>query len=280
MQLEYNPDLVLTQEHTEAEVQNFTGSFCGFVLLREVAYDLGAFAERLKKVWGIAMLPSFAGLLRDEDTADGDWITDAPRDLMLDVPGAMVTVSFMEQPVPDGEAEYAAAHAVWPESMQAAKQHAAHLMIAVLPDHMSAMDAGMLYCRILSTALEDEHALAVYTSGTILEPKAFQQYTAQAVDALPMENLIFVGTYTREGGNCGYTVGMDSFGKDELEVLDCAESAEQIGHILRVCAQKMVMENTPAQWYITVDVDGQQWEGRRKDGVMVEGHSLQLQCKL
>ena len=80
----------------------------------------------------------------------------------------------------------------------------------------------------------------------------------------------------REGGNCGYTVGMDAFGKDELELLDCAESVETITQMLRACAYKIITENKTAVWYMTIEVDGVQWELRRKDGVMVEGHSLQL----
>ena len=67
------------------------------------------------------------------------------------------------------------------------------------------------------------------------------------------------------------------FGKDELEILDCKESPELIHRVLYMCADKMIHENKSAAWYITVDVDGTQWEGRRKDGVMEEGHSLHLQ---
>ena len=37
---------------------------------------------------------------------------------------------------------------------------------------------------------------------------------------LPLNNWIWFGLHRREGGVCGYTYGMDVFGKEELEVLD------------------------------------------------------------
>ncbi len=262
MQIDYNPDLILTQEHTEEEIQNYTGSFCGFVLLNEPEYDLIALAERLHQQ-GIAVLAP------GENKA-------LVQDLMLDVQGAMVTISMISEPIPDGEAEAAAVFALWDGAKEAAEHHKAHLMIAVLPDTLSAMEAGRLYCQILSTALDATQVLAVYTSGTVLEPKQFQQQTLQSTDGMPLENLIFVGTYTCDGGNCGYTVGMDAFGKDELELLDSTESVERIAYILRECAKQILTKDAPASWYLTIDLDGVVWEGRRKDGVMVEGHSIQL----
>ncbi len=267
MQIEYNPDLILTQEYTEAEVQNYTGSFCGFVLLKS-SYHLQALTERLQKTYNIAAAPNGMDFC--------DSMQDFMQDLMLDVPGAMVTVSFMNEPIPEGEAETAAMHAVWEGANHAAKTHTAHLMIAVLPDTMSAIDAGKLYSRIISAALEDDAVLAVYTSGTILEPMQFCQHTAEAGDLLPLDNLIFIGTYVREGGNCGYTVGLDAFGKDELEILDSNESSESVAYVLRECANIILTDNLPSQWYFTAEIDGITWEGRRKDGVMVEGHSIQL----
>ncbi|MBQ6853198.1 MAG: hypothetical protein IJO07_03360 [Peptococcaceae bacterium] len=260
MQIDYNPDLALTHEHTAAEVQNFTGSFCGFVLLKR-GYNIQTLSERLRHQYGIEMWPSHTGDVLIQD-------------FMLDVPGAMVTISLIDLPIPDAEAEAAAVHAAWQGAAAAAKQHAAHLMIAVLPDTMPAFDAGKLYCSMISAAVDDEAVLAVYTSGTIMDPLQFRQPAEEA--AALLDKLIFVGTYVREGGTCGYTVGMDAFGKDELEILDCAGSVETVARVLRMCAYKLIEENKAAGWYTAIEVDGAVWEGRRKDGVMVEGHSLQL----
>ena len=266
MQLEYNPDEILTKEYTEAEVRNYTGSFCGFVLLRNAGYDLQALTNRLQCQWEIAPL------------VFGDMEQSVPMsDVMLDVPGAMVTVSLMEGPVPDGEAEVAASHAVWHKAKEMVHQHKAHLMIAVLPNEMTAVEAGKLYCKIVSAASDDDNALAVYTSGTIMEPIQFRQTTMHTThDSIPLDNLVFVGTYTQGDTNGGYTVGMDAFGKDELEIVQSCEAEETIYGVLHEATRMILAEEQPAQWYLTMLIEDAIWEGRRKDGVMVEGHSIQL----
>ena len=198
------------------------------------------------------------------------------QDLMLDVPGALVTISLFTMPVPEHETEAAAQYARWDGAQTAAQSHKAHLMIAVMPDRMSAADAGRLYCTIMAAALDDAGALAVYTSGSVMEPSQFCARTAGDDPQLLVENLVVIRTYTRPGGNCGYTIGMDAFGKDELEVLDCTESIETIAHVLKQCVLHILDADSPSGWYLTITIDGRQWEGRRKDGVMVEGHSLQL----
>ena len=266
----YNPDLILTEAFSAEEERNYTGSFCGFVLLDNESYSFLQLRERLQQ-WEIAPLA--------DSFLDDAMMTDT--DLIFEVPGAMITVSLMKEPIPDGEAEAAALHALWQDAQSVVKAHTAHLMIAVLPRELHAMDAGRLYSRMVSACLDDPHAKAVYTSGTILSPEAFQKETTYMTpDSLPIRNLIYVGTYQCEGGNCGYTVGMDAFGRDELEVLDSALSKETIAHYLYQIAALLLSEQQPAQWYFTVSVNGLEWEARRKDGVMVEGHSMQLQHKL
>lgn len=265
MQMNYNPDLVLTEEHTDDEQRNFTGSFCGFVLLKESFYDFAALAKRLETQLHISHLTMGEG--------------DMPiQDLMLDIPGALVTISLMGEPIPDEEAAMASKRALWNGAENAAKQHKAHLMIAVLPDTMGAREAGRLYCNIISAALEDGNGLAVYSSGTMMEPVEFQKNTMETADGgLPMDNLLYIGTYAGPEGTCGYTVGMDAFGKDELELLNSGEPAETVRLVLEQCAKAMLEQDAEAKWYYTFELNGSTWEGRRKDAIMVEGHSIQLQ---
>lgn len=264
MQINYNPNLVLKEEHTEEEERNFTGSFCGFVLLKEGFYDLAALAKRLETQLHITHVPM------GED--------DLPiQDLMLDIPGALVTISLIGEPIPEEEAAVASKRALWSGAEDAAKQHTAQLMIAVLPDTMEAAEAGRLYCKIISAVLEDGNGLAVYSSGTMMEPMMFRYHTAQMdPESVPFDNLLYIGIYTGTDGTCGYTTGMDSFGKDELEIINCDCAPEMVKTVLMVCAKQLIQDDTPARWYFTMEVDGCIWEGRRKDAIMVEGHSIQL----
>ena len=156
---------VLTEEHSAAEKKNYTGSFCGFVLLNTASYDLAALTRRLEQRWGITPI-----VPEDEITVEGgqegDWLEEllaeesvdlltAPDlqdgNLVFDIPGALVAIGFMPAPVPDGEAErFAANNYMWPEAVEVTKQHTAHLMVAVLPREMAAIDAGKTYVKIIS----------------------------------------------------------------------------------------------------------------------------------
>lgn len=273
MQFVQGRDDILLQEHTESEIRNYTGSFCGFVLLNTDTYDLPALQNRLELQWNIAFPHS-----KEQSQEKEHIVNDIIQDIVLDLPGAMVTVSFLNEPIPQEEIIVAAAHALWPEAELAARTHCAHLMIAVLPADMLAMDAACFYCKVMSSALDAANAVAVYTSGTILDPIQFQFVTAQMVtlQRLPLENLFYIGTYTREGKYCGYTVGMDAFGRDELELFDYDESEVKLVEILQQCIYKLLAENGTAKWYFTLELEDGIWEGRRKDGVMVDGHSIQL----
>ena len=111
----YNPDLILTETFSEEEERNYTGSFCGFVLLDQGAYSFAPLRDRLQQ-WGI------------EPLADSflDDVMMSDMDLMFEVPGAMITVSLMKEPIPDGEAEAAAMHVLWQEAQSVIKAHTAH----------------------------------------------------------------------------------------------------------------------------------------------------------
>ena len=120
LKFENNPDAVLNEEHSAMEKRNYTGSFCGFILLDGPGYNLTALADRLKQDWGIAPEESPEEQIVVEGGAAGDWLDDllaeasmdvltAPEvqdgNLVFDMPGAMVAVGYMPEPIPDGEAE-------------------------------------------------------------------------------------------------------------------------------------------------------------------------------
>ena len=68
-------------------------------------------------------------------------------------------------------------YADWADAVSIAENHKAHLMAAVLPLGMAPLEAGKVYVKLLSSCLAGEHAIAVYTSGTVLEPGAYQRET-------------------------------------------------------------------------------------------------------
>lgn len=263
--IEDNGILILTEQHSAEEERNYTGSFCGFVLLEEAEYTMEQVKKNLKEQWNIIPAPQQDGF-------------DSPMDLMIEVDGAMITVSLFLEPVPEQEAEFAAEHALWQGAKDVACSHKAHLMVAVLPRQLNALEAAQLYCKVLVSCIDDKNTTAIYTSGTILSPEELADTVDQMRRGIfPLTALVHIGTYITESGTCGYTVGMDAFGKDELEILNCVESEAEIHHVLQTAAKEILEQDLKAAWYLRISCDDTVWEGRRKDGVMVEGHSIQFQ---
>lgn len=295
LKFENNPEAVLTEEHSAMEKRNYTGSFCGFILLDKAEYNLTALAERLKQTWGIAPEANEENQVFVEGGEAGDWLDEllaeesvdvltAPEiqdgNLVFDMPGAMVAVGYMPEPIPDGEAErFAKNNYLWPDASRVAAGHVAHLMIAVLPRDMAPVEAGKTYVKIMSSCLESEHAVGAYTSGTVLEPLYYQKIVAEMGQGkLPVANWIYFGTYQNENGNNAYTIGMDAFGKDELEILASKRSDEELRDFLYKVAYYVLEDDITLKSGETIGFAGdQKYPMKRGDAVAVEGHSIQIQ---
>lgn len=294
MKLECDPMAVLTEEHSAAEQRNYTGSFCGFVLLDRATYDLHRLAARLKQRWGMVPEVAEQAEITIEGGQEGDWLEQLLAEetvdiltepemqdgnLVFDIPGAMIAVSFEPSPVPDGEAErYAASNYFWPEAVAVTKRHVAHLMIAVLPRDMAPVEAGKTYVKVITSCLEAENAIGVYTSGTVLEPE-FYRNGAAAMERgeLPLLNWLHFGVYQNEHGSNGYTIGMDAFGKDELEVLGSQHTLEEVRTFLFDMAYYMLETDvTLKNGEIIGFAAEQKLAFKRGDGVAVDGHSIQI----
>ena len=207
-------------------------SFVGFVLLSEVAWDRAQFIRDLKAEWDID-----AETEKDEDD-------DETADVLVFPVGDMTAaVSMMPGPVPEGEAEQNAANNyMWPEAVETAKAHRAHLMVAVLGKDADLKERGKLFVKLISCCCSQEHATGVYASGTVFEPRFYQSFAEMMKeDALPIFNWIWFGLYQTENGVSCYTYGMDTFGKDEMEVLDVNAAPSEVRDFLS-CLVGYVLE--------------------------------------
>lgn len=276
------------------EKRNYTGSFCGFILLDKQGYDLTALAARLKQRWGIAPEESAEEQITVEGGEDGDWLDQllaeetvdvltAPEihndNLVFDMPGAMIAIGYMPTPVPDREAEhFAKNNYFWPEASQVTASHVAHLMVAVLPRDMAPVEAGKTYIKIMSSCLESENAIGAYTSGTVLEPAFYQKVTAGMEQGkLPVFNWIYFGVYQNETGNNAYTIGMDAFGKDELEILGSKHTEQELRDFLFDVVYYVLEGDITLKSGETIGFTAdQKLPMKRGDGVAVEGHSIQI----
>ena len=99
----------MEQARRAEEQKENPGTFVNYVLLKEANWDKEALLRNLKETWGIEDEPDNG---EDEDGED----TDTDEVFVISYQGAMIAVSFMPAPIPDGEAEEAAAkNFMWPD---------------------------------------------------------------------------------------------------------------------------------------------------------------------
>ena len=199
-------------KRAEAEAEDesdHTGVFTGFVLLSKAEWDKKQFIRDMQEKWDIPV---------DEYDASGDKSDDA---LVFEVGDMLAAVSLASYPIPSGEAEgNAENNYMWEDAVKVAKEHRAHLMVAVLGKEKDLLEKGKLFTKVVAACCRQKYATGIYTSGVVFEPRFYEGFAdMMQEDELPIFNWIWFGLWKNEKGLNGYTYGMEAFGKDEMEVL-------------------------------------------------------------
>ena len=199
-------------KRAEAEAEDesdHTGVFTGFVLLSKAEWDKEQFIRDMKEKWDIAVEEYDASEEKDDDA------------LVFEVGDMLAAVSLADYPIPGGEAEgNAENNYMWEDAVKVAKEHRAHLMVAVLGKEEDLLEKGKLFTKVVAACCRQEYATGIYTSGVVFEPRFYEGFAdMMQEDELPIFNWIWFGLWRDENGMNGYTYGLDVFGKDEMEVL-------------------------------------------------------------
>ena len=199
-------------KRVEAEAEDesdHTGVFTGFVLLSKAEWDKEQFIRDMKEKWDIAVDEYDASEEKDDDA------------LVFEVGDMLAAVSLASYPIPGGEAEgNAENNYMWEDAVKAAKEHCAHIMVAVLGKEEDLLEKGKLFTKVVASCCRQEYATGIYTSGVVFEPGFYEGFAdTMQNDELPIFNWIWFGLWRDENGMNGYTYGLDVFGKDEMEVL-------------------------------------------------------------
>ena len=196
-------------EAADEDESDRTGVFTGFVLLSRGEWDKEQFIRDMKEKWDIPV---------EEYDASEEKADDA---LVFEVGDMLAAVSLAEYPIPDGEAEANAENNyMWEDAVKVAKEHRAHLMVAVLGKEEDLLEKGKLFTKVVAACCRQNYATGIYTSGVVFEPRFYEGFAdMMQEDELPIFNWIWFGLWRDENGMNGYTYGMESFGKDEMEVL-------------------------------------------------------------
>ena len=192
-----------TDEEAESDHK---GVFSGFVLLSKGKWDKQQFIRDMKEKWDITV---------EEDENKSD------HAVVFDVGDMIAAVSLMPYPIPGSEAETNAENNyMWPDAVKAAKEHSAHIMVAVLGKEEDVLEKGKLYTKLVAACCRQKYATGVYTSGVVFESRFYEGFADMMKEGeLPIFNWIWFGLYRDKSGMNAYTYGLDVFGKDEMEVL-------------------------------------------------------------
>lgn len=214
------------------------GSFISFVLLGEPVFSLEQLVSDLKEDWNID--------IKKDDKAEMDLENVTA---VFSVDNMLATIGLIPAPVPDDEAVHnAETNFRWKEAVEVTKSHKAHLVVAVLSHDKPMMEAGTLLVKLGAACLKQQHAIAINTAGTVMEPNVYKEYAKDAIadGMFPILNLIFFGIYSNDNGKTisGYTFGLQNFDKDEIEVLDSQHSASEVFEFLIDVASYVVESDT------------------------------------
>ncbi len=123
-------------------VLSHKGSFAGSVLLSEAEWDKEQLIRDLQEEWGIV----------DEEPDEGGEDNENSGDIVvMRVGGMMLVVTLFHGHIPDNEAEINAENNyMWPEAVEAAKAHRAHIMVAVLGEEEKLLERGRLFTKAMA----------------------------------------------------------------------------------------------------------------------------------
>ena len=218
-------DAEVLEDDADEEETDRKGSFAGSVLLSKAEWDKEQLIRDLREEWGIV----------DDELDEGDEDNENSDDaVVMRVGGMMLIVTLFHGHIPDNEAEINAENNyMWPEAVEVAKVHKAHIVVAVLGEEEKLLERGKLFTKAMAVCCKQKYATGVYTSGVVFEPR-FYEGLADMIkeDELPIFNWVWFGLYRSEGGLNGYTYGMDVFGKEEMEVLNTDAEPEDLRDFL------------------------------------------------
>ena len=222
-------------KRAEAESEDegdHTGVFTGFVLLSKAEWDKEQFIRDMKEKWDIPVEEYDESEEKDDDA------------LVFEVGDMLAAVSLAAYPIPGGEAEgNAENNYMWEDAVKVAKEHRAHLMVAVLGKEEDLLEKGKLFTKVVAACCRQKYATGIYTSGVVFEPRFYEGFAdMMEEDELPIFNWIWFGLWRDENGLNGYTYGMEAFGKDEMEVLGTNADPNDLRDFLASLAS-YVLEN-------------------------------------
>ena len=241
------------------------GPYAAILLLREPAWDPLAVTAALRDVWGIELSSPEV----DEDS------------LIAGLDGHMVAVSLIRGPVPGNEAPDAASNNyMWPEGPEEVRGHTAHLIVALVNHGGDPVRCGLDFTKLVDACVRACRPVGIYQNETVYRPEFYMMETDsyRTRDVLPVLVMVWIGMYRTSGGVSAYTVGMHSYGREEMEVLDADDESYNVMNFLYDVIYHSMVTGTVFRDGDTFGFGPDQvLTVTRSSGVSLDGYTLKLQ---
>ena len=198
--------------------------------------------------------------------------------LVFEADGMLVACGFVDVPVPDGEAEEnAKTNLMWKDAVKVTSTHQAHVLIYVL-NATDAIKRSLLHTKVTCSFLKMENAIGVYQNSTVLSPEFYIEGASSITKGyLPILNWVHFGLYPDKDGVSGYTVGLNKFGKDEIEVIMTKKAPIDLYDLMVSIAGYVIENDVTLRDGETIGFSpAQRLKITRSEGVAVEGQSLKI----
>ena len=244
----------------------------GFVLLNDVSLDIDLLVKYLYDDWGIT-IPA-------EDIRVDD---DGFPAFVSNVDNMFAAISLMPAPVPNGEAvDNAKTNFRWPQAVSVTESHKAHIMVIAMPlGSPSVLEVGTLQTKLCASCLKLPNTIAINTAGTVFAPDVYIGTAKLAVEnnKFPIFNHIFFGIYSNDNGKTisGYTYGLESLGKQEIEILNSPHNANEVFGFMSDISSYIMESDVTLRHGETIGFSAEQKLSiTESNGVAVGGKTLKI----
>lgn len=163
------------------------GAFLAFVLLGEKSWDKEQFKKDFEADWGIQ-------IQEDKEESDNEKYKDV---MLFHVGTQLVTIGFMDFPVPNQEAEQnASMNYMWREAREVTAKHEAQILVSVMGEHADIFEDSRLYVKAVNSMCRQKNVLGVNANGIVYQPEFYTEMAGLLKNhpkEVPLFNLIWFG---------------------------------------------------------------------------------------
>lgn len=175
-----------------------------FILFEDTTCDFELILKNLRNDWNIEVKNE----IKDDK-------------ISFNIGNTIIALSFIKGILPNGEVENCAKNNLfWENGVEKASKYKAYMEF-VLTDGKDPVKNSKLFVKIASSILKIKNTIGIYKYPTVIPSDMYIEVAEELKDdEFPVLDVIYIGLYRTDNGICGYTEGLEYFGKKEVEIID------------------------------------------------------------